>query len=541
MSVTMGAILVHMKCPPPCLRRAAAPLLALLVLAAACGDDGSVMDADAGGCGSCDDGIFCNGLEVCLDGACVPGDPPCLSGTTCDEAADRCVTDCGADADADGDGVDSVDCGGTDCDDSDPGRFPGNTEVCDDAGIDEDCDPDTVGDRDADSDGYVDALCCNGTTCGDDCDDGVATVHPGEAESCNGADEDCDGMVDEGVVTTYVEDADRDGYGSDEPGAETRVGCQLPIGFAESADDCDDSVGSIHPGAFDACDDEAVDDDCSGTPNDPPGGCDCDNGATRGCPLPGLCGRGSQTCVDGTWAGCSILPGDEICGNGEDEDCDGAADDGCECESEVRFCGSDVGQCERGVQTCHGGDGSWGPCIGAVGPSPEICNELDDDCDGDVDEGVFFRCFTDTDGDGYSVVGAAVTEVCASGCPAGTTDRDPSDPANRDCAPDDDRAFPGQTRGWGDPRTDGGGYDFDCNGAETPTDAIVGSSCVADGSGMCLAPTSGLVSRQACGTRVTFIACGTIDNGSSGFTCEEVFRCDAGRTDCGDQNQTKCL
>ncbi len=56
--------------------------------------------------------------------------------------------------DADGDGVESVACGGADCDDKDPNRYPGNTEICDARGHDEDCDPRTVGSRDLDGDGY---------------------------------------------------------------------------------------------------------------------------------------------------------------------------------------------------------------------------------------------------------------------------------------------------------------------------------------------------------------------------------------------------
>jgi hypothetical protein len=63
--------------------------------------------------------------------------------------------------DADGDGVEGWVCGGNDCDDADPRRFPGNPEVCDAAGFDEDCDPNTFGDRDLDGDRFVDARCWN--------------------------------------------------------------------------------------------------------------------------------------------------------------------------------------------------------------------------------------------------------------------------------------------------------------------------------------------------------------------------------------------
>ena len=156
-----------------------------------------------------DDGLFCNGEEACLPDdpaadirGCVPSvGPACIAGQTCDEDGDRCQTMCDVSGDADGDGHDSIDCGGDDCDDADELNYPGNVEVCDDH--DEDCDPTTLGiDGDGDSDGHLRLECCNpqadGTDlCGDDCDDTEMDVHPGALEVCDGGkDNDCNGLAD---------------------------------------------------------------------------------------------------------------------------------------------------------------------------------------------------------------------------------------------------------------------------------------------------------------------------------------------------------
>lgn len=92
-------------------------------------------------CPRCDDGVFCNGTELCWDdGRCLPGEPPsCDDGDPC--TIDFCAFDLDAcehvprDRDEDGDGVSA--CAG-DCDDRDPNRSPTHLERCD--GIDQDCD-----------------------------------------------------------------------------------------------------------------------------------------------------------------------------------------------------------------------------------------------------------------------------------------------------------------------------------------------------------------------------------------------------------------
>ncbi len=110
-----------------------------------------------------------------------------------------------ANADHDGDGHVAIAWGGDDCDDSDPSRYPTNTEVPDSDMHDEDCDPLTFGCADADGDRWCDARACNrdpsgAMRCGDDCDDNDANVHPAQVDVCNGKDDNCNGLIDEGLI-----------------------------------------------------------------------------------------------------------------------------------------------------------------------------------------------------------------------------------------------------------------------------------------------------------------------------------------------------
>ena len=353
-----------------------------------CGGGGMspVEDTDAGTCTTCDDGRFCNGIEHCRDGVCVSGTDPCESG--CDEELDVC-TDC---ADADGDGRSSASCGGDDCDDADPNVFPGNREVCDLEGRDEDCDPTTVGGRDADGDGYEAATCCNGDRCGDDCDDSAPNVHPSAPEVCNGRDDDCDGSVDEGVLITFYRDVDGDNYGRDD---ETVSECSQPAGYVARGGDCEDDplaeppANQRNPGQSEVCDE--VDQDCDGR-IDEGVSCDCVLGVdtTRAC--------GFEPTLDG------------------------------------------VGNCRLGTQSC-GGSGQWSICGGGlVAPTDEVCNGDDDDCDGEADEGVRTACWRDADGDGFAAPGDPTMVICGT-CPMGHTAIDPATSA--DCDDADDDSYPG--------------------------------------------------------------------------------------------------
>jgi len=194
------------------------------------------------------------------------------------------------------DGID----GGDDCDDDDPDRYPGRMEVCDGIDNDCGAPvkgglavpPDEV---DGDGDGFVTCAPWTGTDVaidgGGDCDDGDPGSFPGADEVCDDADNDCDGVDDdgEGLYTMVYDDADADGYGDpgvylmgcpvdgwvdnsldcapndsylpgvfatdgdgdgygDPDGTMTDVTCSPPSSAVDDATDCDDADGEFYPG-----------------------------------------------------------------------------------------------------------------------------------------------------------------------------------------------------------------------------------------------------------------------------------------------------
>ena len=174
-------------------------------------------------------------------------------------------TDAPAD-DVDGDGSRAEAFGGDDCDDRDPDRYPGNVEVCDAAGHDEDCDPESVGMLDADDDDFVSSACCNTREdatplCGPDCDDDVAGTNPEAIDSCNGVDDDCSGTIDSGLTRPFWADLDGDGFGDP---SERIDACLSVVGYVENDDDCDDSDRAVSPVAVEV-EGDGIDNDCDGT------------------------------------------------------------------------------------------------------------------------------------------------------------------------------------------------------------------------------------------------------------------------------------
>ncbi len=215
--------------------------------------------------------------------------------------------------------------GGGDCNDANGAINPGATETCN--GLDDNCDGNadegltfTTYYADTDGDGYgdnnVSQSTCDGPPAGyiataGDCNDANAAINPGGTETCNGADDNCDGAVDEGFTfITYYQDADGDGFGNE---AVSQMACDgPPAGYITAAGDCNDANADINPAAAESL--NGLDDNCDGTvDNIAPGDSD---------------GDGYLDAVDCRPLDPNSYPGaPEVCGDLVDNNCNGLVDE----------------------------------------------------------------------------------------------------------------------------------------------------------------------------------------------------------------------
>lgn len=203
-----------------------------------------------------------------------------------------------------------------------------------------------------------------------------------DVETCNGIDDNCNGLTDEGVQSNFYLDSDADGFGN---AAIQVTACQAPDGYSADDTDCDDTRKTVCPSCAETCD--SLDNDCDGIVD----------GGVRSCDIG--CGLGFEFCQAGVWVDCNApaplectdyetcLPG-HLCAaecppapsetlNGLDDDCDGETDEGTcvpDCDGVVcgdDGCGGSCGSCDGGY-LCEIGQ-CVDDCAGLLcGPSPTL-------------------------------------------------------------------------------------------------------------------------------------------------------------------------
>jgi len=270
--------------------------------------------------------------------------------------------------------------------------------------------------------------CAGGLTV---CDGGSAlacsTEDGATTERCNGVDDDCDGQTDE----------DLDAFSADAP-------CRVVGACSRSTvtATCDDGAWSCaydqvvayEDGVELSCDD--VDNDCDGRTDEDFA---LPSGATKGDSCVGGGCIGVVACAPtADSVACTADLGFEVCNDGDD-DCDGQIDEGLlyrePATGHLHGKGEPCdgrGACALGVVEC-GASGditcSTNPDGSASGALPEVCNGVDDDCDGDVDDGLTWHglaLYAPCDGDGACGVGAV--ECGVSGAATCSTNPDGSTP-----------------------------------------------------------------------------------------------------------------
>jgi hypothetical protein len=172
-------------------------------------------------------------------------------------------------------------------------------------------------------------------TNGADCNDTDPAVSYYAVELCDGKDNNCNGLIDEGFVKgIWFEDKDGDGWGNPNSSLQS---CLHPDGYVNNDGDCDDNEPHTYPVSEEICD--GKDNNCNGEideglalrawyhDNDGDGYGNAADSKSACSQPPGYVAN-NEDCDDSK---TFVFPGaNEICSNKIDDDCDGQTDEGCD-------------------------------------------------------------------------------------------------------------------------------------------------------------------------------------------------------------------